>query len=246
MQDTPNGDGGRKQPATEVNSLLLSVAEQLKMPLTVIARQAELSQLARDASLLDASTVHTQATAALQLVDSYMLGLQLAREQAELELEPVSIASTLVETAHSLERFAGQYGVHVELLIAGKHGPVMANARGLRAALLSLGFALAEAMGAHETPKHRHLTLAAHRTPHGIIAGIYGGDPLTAADWRTALNLCGRAQQPLTGFTAGSGAGIFVADAILRSMQTRLRVGRYGHQAGLAATFQPSQQLQFV
>ena len=239
--------GAGNGAGTEVDDLLLSVAEQLKIPLTVIARHAELGQLTGDPAQVDSAAIRTQADAALQLVDSYLLGLQLLREQTQLPLEPVSVSSLLVDIAHSLERFAEHYRVQIEVSIAGKYQPVMASPRGLRAALLSLGFALVEAQAAQTRHRPRRVTLAAHRTPQGIITGMYGDyEDIAASQWRTALRLQGRAAQPFRALTPGSGAGLFVADTILRSMDTRLRVGRHDGQSGLAATFQPSQQLQFV
>ncbi|HUC89593.1 MAG TPA: hypothetical protein VMR45_02225 [Patescibacteria group bacterium] len=231
-----------------VDNLLASVAEQLKVPLTVIARHAELTQLTGRVDQSDMTNFRVQAESALQLVDSYLLGLQLMRDQAQLELEPVSVSSVLVDTAHSLGRYARQHHVEIELDIAGKYRPVMANAKGLRAALLSLGYGMVEAQAAHQNPSLRKLVLATHRTPGGIIAGIYStaNYDLNAEQWRKALQLCGSAPQPFGQLGAGSSAGIFVADAIFRSMTTCLRVGRYAHQQGLAATLHPSQQLQFV
>jgi hypothetical protein len=229
------------------DNLLVSVAEQLKVPLTTIARQAELGRLTGDITLTDAGTIRTQAAAALNLVDSYLLGLELLQAQTQLALEPVSLASLLTETAHDLERFAGQYRVELEVVVAGRYGPVMGHPRALRAALLSLGFALVEAQAAQDQSGPRRLVLATHRTPHGIVTGFYGQyEALHAERWRASLELVGKARQPLTGISAGSGAGLFVADTLMRSMETCLRVGRYQRHAGLAATFQPSQQLAFV
>jgi hypothetical protein len=229
------------------DDLLLSVAEQLKVPLTTIARQAELGQVFEPGQA-DAEAIRTQATAALTLVDSYLLGLELLREQTELELEPVSVSSLLADTAHELDRFAKHYDVELELVTAGRYGPVMSHSRGLKAALLSLGFTLVEAEAAGEQRRHRRrVVLATHRTPHGIVTGLYGNyEALTADRWRTALRLVGRARQPITAFGVGSSAGLFVADTIFRSMHTRLRVGQYQHGRGLAATLQPSQQLSLV
>jgi hypothetical protein len=236
------GDGG-----VRADSLLVSVAEQLKIPLTTIARQAELGQLTGQLELTDTDAIRTQATAALTLVDSYLLGLELLHAHNNLELEPVSIASTITDAAHDLDQFAQQYRVQLEVEVAGKYGPVMSNPRGLRAALLSLGFALVEAQASQDMRGPKRVVFATHRTPHGIVTGIYGQyGALSAEHWRAALSLAGRARQPLTVLTPGSGAGLFVADTILRSMDTHLRVGRYQHQSGLAATFQPSKQLQFV
>lgn len=230
----------------ETTNLLRAVAEQLKIPLTAIARQAELHQLQGAVELHDVARMHSQAAAALTLVDCYLFGLELMREQTSLALEPVSVSSTFVDIAHDLHGVAGQYGVDLELSIAGKYEPVMAHPRGLRAALLSLGYGLVEAQAAQEVKRHT-LTLAVHRTSQGIVAGMYGEyQHLDASAWRTALKLCGQASQPFTALTSGSGAGLFVADTILRSMQSRLRVGRHQKASGLAATFQPSQQLAFV
>jgi hypothetical protein len=219
------------------------VAEQLKMPLTTIARQAELGQLTGQTELTDLSAIRTHAAAALTLVDSYLLGLQLMREQATLELEPVSVSSLLVETAHELESFAKQYDTTLELRIGGRYEPVMANQQGLKSALLALGYALLQG---HPMPKGGRMSLAVHRTPHGIVTGLYGDyEQLSSESWRKALALQGKAPRPLTTLS-GSGAGLFVADAILQAMESKLRVGKHQNQQGLAATLQPSQQLVFV
>ncbi len=225
--------------------VLQAVAEQLKVPLTIIARQAELSQTLGIVDPHDLQAMHVQATTALSLVDCYLLGLALAQGQTQLELEPVSLSSILTSTAHDLYYLAHQNNVELEVQVAGKYEPVMANQRGLKAALLSLGYGLIEA--GDQTRRHRHLTLGVHRTPHGLVAGMYGEyEDLAAREWRTALKLCGQASQPFTALCAGNGAGLFVADTILRSMTTQLRVGRRQKEAGLAATFQPSNQLVLI
>jgi hypothetical protein len=227
----------------EATQLLRSVAEQLKMPLSTIARQAELGQLTGDVALTDLAAIRTHAAAALTLVDSYLLGLQLLRDQAILPLEPVSVSSLLVDTAHQLDAFAKQYNTKLELRIAGRYEPVMAHAAGLRSALLSLGYALLEG---YPMQKGGNLTLAVHRTPHGIVTGIYGAyERLSTEAWHKALELQGRAPRPLSTLS-GNGAGLFVANTILRAMETKLRVGKHLNQQGLATTLQPSQQLSFV
>lgn len=227
--------------------ILRSVAEQLKAPLAVISRQAELAQALDSAEAVDdLLAVQVQASAALKLVDAYLLGLGLAQGQEALDLEPVSLPSVITSAAHDLYDLARQHNVELEVQIAGKYGPVTASQRGLKAALTSLGYGLVEA--ASEETSHRTLTLAVHRTPHGLVAGMYGRQyrELEADEWRTALRLCGRASQPFTALSAGSGAGLFVADSIMRFMDSRLRVGRHNKEVGLAATFLPSPQLTFI
>jgi hypothetical protein len=224
--------------------LLVSVAEQLKMPLLHIARQVELVGGGGD---LDGALelIRTRADSAIRLVDSYLLGIELAGGQMEFELEPVSVSSVLNDTAHQLDLTARQYGVSVELHLAGKYGPVMAHARGLQAALLSLGLACIESHPSAGV--ERPLRLEAYKTSQGIVAGLYGiTDELRAEGLRTGRQLLGRSRQPLTGFSASSGAGVFVADLLLQSMASQLRVARHNLQYGLAATLQPSRQLQLV
>jgi hypothetical protein len=58
--------------------------------------------------------------------------------------------------------------------------------------------------------------------------------------------LYGRARQPMTQLTPSSGAGIFVADAILHAMKTQLTTSRHHNLRGLAAVLQPNPQLQLV
>lgn len=224
--------------------LLFSVAEQLKMPLTSIARQAELSAL--DGAHADPEAVAAQAQAALTLVDSYLLGLELLAEQQTLQLEPVSVSSTLVDTAHILERYAKQYGVQLEVRLAGRYEPVMAHTTGLKAALLSLGYALVGAQATTDQPSSRRIVLAGHRNAHGIVAGLYGNASLDNEALRTAIKLCGKAQQPMVSLANSSGAGVFVADALAQAMESQLRVGKHARHTGLAMTLQPSKQLQLI
>lgn len=233
---------GTNRIMEDSTGLLRSVAEQLKSPLTTIVRQTELGQLGEEVNLAGLLTIQTHAAAALNIVDSYLLGLQLIQAQQELPLEPVSVSSVLTDIAHELSRFAEQYDIQLELHVAGRYEPVMAHRQGLHAALLALGYALIESHPAEDG----RLRLAVHRTPHGIVTGLYGRyEQLDTGLWRKARPLVGRAPRPFSAIH-GSGAGLFVADAILQAMATRLRVSKYDKQRGFVATFLPSQQLHFV
>lgn len=231
----------------ELRELLRAVAEQLKLPLLHIARQAELSRM-NGPRVAELQTIGRSADMALGMVDAYLLGLQLAAEQTELALEPVSLSSVLNDTAHALSTTAQAYRVDVELGIAGKYEPVMANGPALKAALSSLGYSLIVAQTEPNKKQRPVMQLAAWRaTGGGLVAGIYGDSlPVVSAEaLARARRLYGRVRQPLTGLS-GSAAGIFVADTILAAMTTSLRASRHHKQPGLAATFQPSRQLQLV
>ena len=226
--------------------LFLSLTEGLKLPLEHIALRAELGlQSGLDQETLE--SIKTSAYATLQLVDSYLLSLKLSMEPDErLDLEPVCVSAVLHEACQQLASTAAQYGVSLELHIHGKYEPVMAHRQALRAALVSLGHSLIEAVPAMGHQQLR-LQLAAHRTKYGIVAGMYcDAEELTPEVFRRAQNLYGHARQPLVSVSPGSGSGVFVANAILTAMASRLRVGRYQKSPGFAVTLPSSQQLALV
>jgi hypothetical protein len=230
------------------NRLLQALAEQLKMPLMQIARQAELAKLTgqpQDAM----QVIELTADNALQLLDNYLLSIELARRQAlHIEMEPVSVSAVLNDSAHELYKLAAQYGCELELDLAGRYEPIIANRTGLQAALTSLGHVFIEA-GAQRS-EHRYrpvIKLAAHRGKQGIVAGAFADvEGLSNDMFRRSRQLYGRTRQPLTGLTAASGAGVFVAESLMSSMSAHLRIARHHKLSGLAATFASSQQMSLV
>ena len=232
-----------KRAATAGNDRLLqAMAEELKLPLLQIARQAEL--LAGDK--VDAATlqeIELSATQALWFVDSYLLSQQLL-QQSSLELEPVAVSAALQEAAHVLEALAKQHNCSLELQLDGRFAPVMAHRLGLQTALIGLGSALITAAQNEAKPR---LILAAHRSHGGVVAGIFSQtEGLSQAVYERGRLLYGKARQPLQEFSAGPGAGVFVADALFGSMDSHLRVAKHHSLTGLAATLQPSRQLSLV
>ena len=224
--------------------LLLSVAEELKVPLLQIARQAELSTFSGAAEGL--GQIQTTADMALRLIDNYVLGARLALEhEYMLEMEPVSISSVLYDAGQQLNSIAKLYGVELELNLGGKYGPVMAHRAGLQSALVSLGHALIEALPAIGD-KHR-LQLAAHRCRYGVVTGVYSDvEQLTTEALHQGRRLNGHARQPLATLTHTSGAGVFVADTILQAMDAELTVSRHHKLYGLGAVLKPNPQLQLI
>lgn len=234
----------QRSPALS-EQLLLSVAEQLKLPLMQIARQAELARL--QSSQADLRSIEAAADMAIQLLDNYLFGTRLALEERYvLNMEPVSVSSVLYDAGQQLDTMAKLYGVELELNIGGKFGPVMANRHGLQAALVSLGSSLIEALSNLES-KSLRLQLAAHRCRYGIVTGMYTNvEQLTTEALRQGRKLHGHARQPLATLTHSSGAGVFVADAILQAMDAELKVSRHHRLYGLGTVLQANPQTQLV
>jgi hypothetical protein len=229
-----------------LQELLLSVAEELKLPLQQIARQAELGERGENGA--DLASIRGTAQSALQLLDNYALGVRLQLESTQLEREPVSVSSVLYDTGQQLDAMAKNYGIELELNIGGRYGTVMAHRRGLESALVSLGAALIEALPALESPQLK-LQLASHRSRYGIVAGLYTDAPqLTNAALRRGRRLQRQrvSRQPLTTVSHTSGAGVFVADTILQAMQLRLTASRHHRLYGLGTVLPPNNQLVLV
>lgn len=228
----------------ESAQLLRSIAYELRVPLTSIARRTELGVLQGGLTSEDAQIISMQATSGLTLVDSYLLGLELLHGQTQLELEPVSLSALLLDLTEQLKSVTKHYKAFIELQIDGRFGPVMAHAQGLRLAFIALAHTLLENL--NQDSRGRTLTIGVYKTDKGIHAGIYGNqDAVLATAWRSAMKLQSTAEQPLRN-VSGSGVGLFVTETILEGMATHLRPSKRYHQQGFATVFQPSQQLIFV
>lgn len=232
------GDSGM-----ENEQLLRALAEQLKLPLLHISQHVELARMGKKAEL---GHIETIADMALGLVESYVLSSQFSLGQLELHFEPVSVASVLHDAAEKLEGIAREYKCVIDLDIGGKYGPVMADRKGLEAAVTSLGYSFIESQAQHNVKKPR-LVLAAHRSGKGIVTGAYGDHgELTSDMFRRAKLLKGNARQPLPPMGHGPSAGVFIADSLLHNMSGGLKVTRFHHLVGLAATLKSNPQLTLV
>ncbi len=221
--------------------VFFSLLQQIKTPFLHIRHEAELGHALQDPERFQ--QVQITADAALGLLDSYMLSLQLQTTGPELQLEPVALSSVLNEAAHALQLTARAYDTDIQLVLDGKYEPVIAHKAGLFAALTSLGYVLLQtpSAGARKT-----IELSAHRSRGGIVAGLYAnGMGLEAGLLKKARSIP-TARQPFGNVANIGGAGVFIAEALLESMQSRLRIARHHNMRGLAATFVPSQQMSLV
>ncbi len=227
---------GRNTDDGAAERLLLALAEQLKLPLTQIALQAELG------SKNALAEVEQVAARALHLIDSYLLSTEL--NQQTLQLEPVSLSSVLYDAAQQLQSTAQAHNCDLELNIAGKYAPVMAHRASLESAIVTLGQSLLEAQPQDEKST---VVIAAYKAKKGIMAGVFGDhEALTTDMFRRARYLYGGAAQTLPNVSASNGAGIYVADALFQAMSSELQVARHHNLTGLAAKLLPSSQLQLV
>jgi len=238
------GDGAQ---LNDQEKMFLGLAEQVARPLYSIARLSELAVATDPATFAEHwQAVQMIAESSLQLIDSYALSLRVHGKITGLRLEPISISSLLYDTASVLAPYARQYGVRLELDPGPKMQPIIADREVLRSAMASLGqvFVIAQAEAEAGSP----VRLSAHKSRYGVVAGLYSSSAslLGTDSLRRAQSVQGKARQPLQQLVSGPAAGVFIADSLLQALSAKLHVARYRSLTGLAATLQPSQQLQIV
>ena len=225
----------------EQERLLRALAEQLKSPLMRIARSAELARMTDEP--IDLGVIEYTADMTLRLIDSYLLSVHL-QAQPNLELEPLSVPAVMQDTAHRLSLLARQFDCDVVVHSSAAHGLVMAHPKAFDAAMMSLGYAFVESRP--EDGKRHQVVLGAHTSAHGLVAGAFSARPLTGDGLQRARALYGRALQNFPKTLSTNGASVFVADALMRSMNSPLKAARHQNLSGLAATLLPSKQLQLI
>jgi hypothetical protein len=227
--------------------LLAALAEHVKLPLMQIARRSELARI-EGVYENHLAAIELTADTALRLLDSYLLSLKLSRA-TDIELEPVAVGATLEAAAHALGRLAKDNNTELEVRLSGRFEPVLAHRQALEAALVSLGYVLIEAghnqQVSGESPAR--VMLAAHRGKNGIVTGMYSGlENLSQDMLRRGHSLYGRARLAMPAISIDSGAGVFVADALMGSMAAQLRVSHFHTLSGLAATLTSTKQLELI
>lgn len=229
--------------------LLALITEELKVPLERIARTGELAHLGATDSSVALNDISLICQTAIRLVDNYALGLKLVNfEPGTLELEPVAASSVLAEVIAELEPLAASHGIKLELELYGRHLPVIANARALAAAMSSAGASLLEVISSkYGSDYQTSLKLCLHHGRGVAEAGWYwSGSEIDAEVLRRGWALLGRSRQPLAPNLSGQASGIFIADLLLESMNSKLKSSKFHNLTGLAASLKPSSQLVLV
>ncbi|MDQ3123335.1 MAG: hypothetical protein M3Q14_01470 [bacterium] len=237
---------GNKIPA-QADLLFINLAEQVKTPFVQIAHAAELLQASPNRREIE--RIHQEITvtskSALQLIDGYLLSVELQREATPM-LESVSISAVLYDAANSLNEYANANGCKLELSVEGRYGPVMGHRKAMLAALISLGYSVIETCTKHKSKDVPKVRLAVSRTAKGFRTGIYMNKPITKSMLSQAKTLVGFSHQPFSALDSNNGSGIFIADSLFTRLHTPLRVTRNNGYYGFAATLIPSRQLSLV
>lgn len=216
--------------------LLRSLAEQLKLPLTRIARQSELADIA------DITSIHTSAASALRLIEGFLLQSHM-HGQNQLQLEPVSLKAMLYDIGQELTPLTRQTGKQLNISQKGRWGQVMANPSALKTALLLLGHA---AIASSEDSDNDTILLWAHKYGNSVQAGIFSDNNLTSEALTQGRDLYGKAKQAVPSALGTAAAEIYLADSLISSMALELSVSKQGGLTGLVTNLLPSKQMALI
>lgn len=215
--------------------MLRSLAEQLKVPLTLIARQSELG------SVDSLSIINLRTQDALRLIEAYLLTGYLHGQQ-QLQLEPVPLKALMYDVAHELEPLAKQAGKRIDLVNKGRFGQAIAHHEALKTALTLLGKAfLSESFSSGEAVR-----LQAYKYENRIQVGMYSQNTLTAEAFAVGQTLYGKAHQAVPSAHPAPATEIYLADSLLQSMAATLQVSKHGENTGLVTNLMPNQQLALI
>src|SRR5690606_27791368 len=89
----------------QVERLFACLAEQVKLPFVQVSQATELMVAGTRSSEDAARTIQEISQAACQLIDGFLLQVQL-QQSSQLQLESVSVSSVLYDTAELLAPYA--------------------------------------------------------------------------------------------------------------------------------------------
>lgn len=231
-------------------ALLMTLSEDLSLPLIQVKASLDLLEagnFTKNASRRHAKETSLNVMAGLQQLEAYRL-LLASEDINKLPIEPLAVGVLMEDIAHHLAPYAAQYDTDVQVSVAHRLAPVLANQHSLSSAIEVLTSSLIRAQASQSEQKSYRLVLGAHGSHDGTVAaGVFSSvHGLSDRTLRAARNLVGRARQPLPAVPAGAAAGVLLADMLCTSLWQPLRAAAHDNLAGLATNLPVSKQLKFV
>ncbi len=238
------GDNGISQNhPSKPDQVLLSLAKELKEPLTFIARQAEFSKNSLQNESAD--VIERTAQEALGLIDSYLLSAKTQFGQLELRLEPVGLGALLTDVAHRLDSQAKRNSYTLEFAM-DYHKPVMVDRRAFTTSLVCLAQIL---LTPHNDKKNRVIKLSAFkRSGQKAMAGVLSSNTAGFSDKsiHEAIVNQGVVNQALKGSASLSGIQLVMANSLASAMQSSVSAIKYRNLKGLGIEVIKSEQMALI
>lgn len=225
------------------SQLLGSLAHELKNPLTLIARKAELEALS--AENIAFSELQDTAEQTLRLIDSYMLMAQSEYGQVKLPIETVGIGSVIYEVLQELGPIAEKNKVLISTII--KDSEVMSHKSGLKAALWCLVRLAIDFMPGEDVKKRSEIVVKTKSHADQMDILVLGSNlDIEKKDIVKARSMQGSSRMALCLKNEGSGIQLAIADILASSLGDGLNVVNQGGMNGLVISLRKSHQLQLI
>lgn len=236
MQPKPEDKNGKTTP----DQLLSSLARELKNPLILMARKAE---LAENSSPNEAfSSIRQTAENTLRLIDSYLLAAQSEYGQFTLPIETVGIGAVIYDTVKDLREYAKNREIDFALDV--KDAQVSANRESLGAILWCLSeLALNSTDEGQSVHKVRIITRPEDQKVS--VAVLSNQLDITDSELEMAKQLQGVSH--LAGAKlSDSGIRLSIADALARSFEATISARKINGLKGFGFSLNSSRQLQLI
>ncbi|MBW3568830.1 hypothetical protein KY385_01745 [Candidatus Parcubacteria bacterium] len=231
---------GENQNFPSNTQLLGALARELKNPLILIARQAELEALnSSDASF---ASIQNTAEQTLKLIDSYLLLAQSEYGQVKLPLETIGIGSVIYDALEEFRPVAASQRIN---LISDIHDQtVETNPKGLKTALWCL---LNMALESVEEKSTRQIMVSARRQRgNNVTVSVLANLEVSRSEMSLARKLQGNSHLAIALHSKSSGVHLAIADLFANAAGDGLHVARRGSSSGLALRLIKSQQLHLL
>lgn len=241
MQDTKNvPESGL--PGDRSQQLLMSVAHELKSPLTLISGlSAELQRPAIEARQYRQYVERIQFSSdrLLGLIDSILRGYELEQHMLELNLEPISPQLILEEVAHELEPHARKQAQLIAVKGTRHHQTVLADKGCLHAVLFNL---LDNAIKYSRPEATIELEARLRRGYSQLVVKDYGAG-IKRSDLKKLFEQFGRFHRPVPQWATTTGLGLYIAKQLTEAMNGRLELTRRKDGSSFLVNLQLSRQL---
>lgn len=221
------------------SKILNSLASELKRPLILIAREAELNKVRADKNHFQ--SIQETAEKTLKLIDSYLLMAQSEYGQQLLPVESFGIGSVIYSVAEEIRPIAKKANVDVVLNVSD--APVMANREGLKATIWCLtDMVLAQTSSEQNSGV---IEINTRKSTSGVkISVLSKSMKVKNSELQKAQRNLGKTHMALSSSSSESGVRLAIASLLGESLGTRLQAVRSNHTQGIGFNLDLSSQLQ--
>lgn len=218
-----------------------SLAHELKNPLTLIARKAELEALNGENEAF--SELQETAEQTLKLVDSYLLMAQSEYGQVKLPFETVGVGSIIYEVLQELNSTANKNNVYLSSNV--QDTTVMSSKSGLKAAIWCL---VRMSMSFKADKSHNEVLIVSKQARGDCVdLSVYStAFDLTKKDIEKARDMQGNSRMALSLKNEGSGIQLAIADILASSLGDGLEIVNNRGNKGFRIRLRKSHQLRLV